>query len=135
MKKRYLLDTCAAIDLILWPQGPVSQRIAEVGVSACAITDITLYELYCGAYASRDRAQNVALVGRLEEWLPILPSRDAYQEAARQRSELKRRGEMIEDFDLLIGSTAICNGRILITGNGSHMGRLSGLVLEDWMKE
>ena len=40
--------------------------------------------------------------------------------------------ELIEDIDILIGSTAIFEGRILVTGNVNHMNRLEGIMLEDW---
>ena len=121
MRKRYLLDTCAVVDLIRTSDGPVSRTLNEVGIDACAITDITLYELFCGAYVSRNTEANVELVSEIGEWLSVIPSRMAYQEAARKRSELKTQGQTIEDFDLLIGCTAISDGRVLVTGNVGHM--------------
>jgi len=39
---------------------------------------------------------------------------------------------MLDDFDLLIGSTAIFNDLILVTKNVSDFDRLDGIVIEDW---
>ncbi|SDW90631.1 tRNA(fMet)-specific endonuclease VapC [Hydrobacter penzbergensis] len=39
---------------------------------------------------------------------------------------------MLDDFDLLIGATAIANDLVLATRNTSDFDRLKGIVLEDW---
>ena len=47
----YLLDTCICIALI--KQDPaVVEQIRRVGVSECKISDLTIGELYFGAYKS-----------------------------------------------------------------------------------
>lgn len=38
----------------------------------------------------------------------------------------------IEDFDLLIGATAVTNDLTLVTNNVKHMNRINGIRLEDW---
>ena len=42
--------------------------------------------------------------------------------------------EQIEDFDLLIASTAIANNSILVSENLKHMGRIQGIRLENWVE-
>jgi tRNA(fMet)-specific endonuclease VapC len=39
---------------------------------------------------------------------------------------------LIDDFDILIGSTAIANDMIMVTNNVSHLGRLDNITIEDW---
>lgn len=39
---------------------------------------------------------------------------------------------MLDDFDLLIGTTAIFNNLTLVTKNVSDFDRLNGIVIEDW---
>lgn len=39
---------------------------------------------------------------------------------------------MVDDFDLLIGATAIYNDLILVTKNRKHLERLNGITIEDW---
>lgn len=131
--QRFLLDTNAVIDILREPQGTVAQRLLENGgISLCAISDITLYELYAGAYASRHVEKNLASVDKLTEWLQVIPSSQAYKEAARQKVELITCGQIIEVIDLLIGCTAIVTGRVLVTSNQKHLGRLQGIEIADW---
>lgn len=39
---------------------------------------------------------------------------------------------MLDDFDLLIGSTTIFNNLTLVTKNVSDFDRMDGIVIEDW---
>jgi tRNA(fMet)-specific endonuclease VapC len=41
-------------------------------------------------------------------------------------------GQIIDDFDLLIGVSSIANDLILVTNNESHLGRISKIKLENW---
>lgn len=45
---------------------------------------------------------------------------------------LERRGTRLEDFDIAIAAHARARGGILVTSNVDHMGRISGLDIEDW---
>ena len=45
------------------------------------------------------------------------------------KARLKRNGNLIPDNDLFIGSTAIGNGMIMVTGNTKHFKRLEGIQL------
>ena len=129
----FLLDTNAVVEILRNPQGMVARRLMENGgVSYCAISDITLYELYAGAYASQYIEKNVAAVDRLNEWLQVIPTSLAYKEAAKQKVSLRAVGQMIEVIDLLIGCTAIVTGRILVSSNLKHLGRLQGIQITDW---
>ena len=131
--QQFLLDTNAIIEIMRNPQGMVARRLMENGgVSYCAITDITLYELYAGAYASKHVDKNVAAVDRLTDWIQVIPSAQAYKEAARQKIALRAGGQIIEVIDILIGCTAIVSKRILVISNLKHLGRLQGIQITDW---
>ena len=131
--RQFLLDTNAVIDIMRNPQGMVARRLIENGgVDNCAISDITLYELYTGAYVSQFIRKNIAAVERLTDWLSVLPSSQAFKEAARQKVALQAQGQIIEDVDILIGSTAIVSKRTLVTSNSKHLGRLEGIKITDW---
>ena len=128
---RYLLDTNAVVDL-LRGKDTVRNKMRKVGIDRIAIADLTVYELYCGAYFSDNKESNLATIKQLIQQIAIIPSSEAYEEAAFQKLLLKKRGELIEDIDIMIGSTAIFEGCTLVTGNVSHMQRLDGILLEDW---
>ena len=40
---------------------------------------------------------------------------------------------MIDDFDLLIGATALKHGMVLVTENVKHLSRVPGITLENWI--
>lgn len=63
------------------------------------------------------------------EVLPISPSIVLF---AKEKARLKRVGQPIDNFDLLIGATAIHHDLTLVTNNTKHFQRLEGIRLEDW---
>jgi tRNA(fMet)-specific endonuclease VapC len=46
---------------------------------------------------------------------------------------LRKKGTMISDFDLFIGSTAIANELIMVTENVKEFERISGITIENWV--
>jgi tRNA(fMet)-specific endonuclease VapC len=40
---------------------------------------------------------------------------------------------MVEDFDLLIGSTAVQGGFTMVTENTRHFQNIEGIQLENWV--
>jgi tRNA(fMet)-specific endonuclease VapC len=64
--------------------------------------------------------------------LPIFNSLDLY---AIEKAKLRRKGQPIDDFDLLIGVSSIANGMIMVTNNESHFERISDIKIENWTKE
>ncbi len=61
--------------------------------------------------------------------IPIFPSLDIY---AKEKARLKTKGKILDDFDLLIGATAIFNKLTLVTKNVSDFVRLVDIDIEDW---
>jgi len=64
----------------------------------------------------------------------VLPILNAIETFAKEKSRLRKTGNMIDDFDLLIGATAIANNMILVTENEKHLSRLSGIQIENWIE-
>ena len=52
---------------------------------------------------------------------------------AKEKVRLRRKGEMISDFDLLIGSTAVANDLIMVTENIRAFNRFDGIKIENWI--
>lgn len=131
-RKIYLLDTCVCIAL-LKKSPSVIQRIREVGTSNCRISDITLAELYFGAFKSgkEKHFNDVHEISKLFEKCPIKYTRK-YGEI---RWELEKQGLRIGDMDMFIAATALEEDFILVTGNIKHFNRVSGLKIENWMTE
>ena len=64
--------------------------------------------------------------------ITIYPFSDSSESYVRNKAKLIVTGKRIEDFDLIIASTAQAHGLTLVTGNISHMSRIDGLEIEDW---
>ena len=127
---KYLLDTCTCIALIK-KKPNVVKHIQEVGIYDCKISDITLAELYFGAYKSGrgEHFDDVVEIMNLFEQYPI----KALKEYGRLRDHLEREGRKIGDMDLFIAATALEEDLVVVTGNGQHFNRIPGLKVENWM--
>ena len=49
-----------------------------------------------------------------------------------EKVRMKNNGNLIEDFDLLIGILARENNLIVVTHNTKHFCRIENLKIEDW---
>ena len=127
----YLLDTCICVAL-LKKSPSVIQRLREVGTHNCKISDITLAELYFGAFKSgkEKHFNDVSEISKLFEKYPIQYIRK-YGEI---RWELEKQGLRIGDMDMFIAATALEEDLILVTGNVKHFERIPGLKVENWME-
>ena len=45
---------------------------------------------------------------------------------------LEKAGNMIEDFDLMIGTTGVTGNLVVVTHNIKHFNRIEGIEYEDW---
>lgn len=127
----YLLDTNVCV-LLLRGKLEIRSQLLAVGVMNCFISEITVAELYFGAAKSQSPTE----VQRTQAFVAsaqVLPITSALATYAQQRWRLQQLGQPIDDFDLLIGSTAIINGLVMVTNNTKHFARLP-LQLADWMK-
>ena len=131
--KKYLLDTNICIYHIKGLYD-IDKKIEEVGIESCFLSEITIAELKFGVENSENKEKNKEEVEKfikLFQVIPISPCLDTY---AAEKAKLKKQGNLIDDFDLLIGCTAIANDFILVTRNVKHFERLSSIKLENWAK-
>jgi len=49
------------------------------------------------------------------------------------KASLEKSGNIIDDMDLLIASTALTHNLVLVTNNEKHFNRISGLETENWL--
>ncbi len=109
-------------------------KILKVGAENCFISEITLAELKFGVENSQAKEKNAAALANFLTGviiIPVFPSLDIY---AKEKARLRKAGQPVDDFDLLIGATAISNGLTLVTNNVDHLGRMEGIKIEDWTK-
>jgi tRNA(fMet)-specific endonuclease VapC len=128
---RYLLDTNAIVDVLRAPGSDVEARLRTLEPSDVGVSAVVLHELYYGAYRSRRRDANLALVEEVGLAVVDLTREDA-REAGRIRAELAGDGTPIGPFDVLIAGQAVARGLTLVSHNLRELARVDGLRLEDW---
>ena len=63
----------------------------------------------------------------------ILGVDDVIPTYAREKARLRKIGTPIDDFDLMIGATALFHDFVLVTENVKHLGRIQGVEIENWI--
>jgi len=129
--RKYLLDTNICI-YFLKGQYNIDEKIKSVGVENCFISDITVAELKFGAENSKQKAKNRKVIENFIDSIQILPIITCLDTYAKEKSRLRKTGMIIDEFDLLIGSSAIENHMVLVTRNTKHFERLRNLEIENW---
>ena len=130
--RQYLLDTNICI-WFLKNRCHVREAIIKADPDNCFISEITIAELYYGACKSsrkEERLKDVEFVMKHFKVLPIFPALPLFGDI---RAELESKGLRIDDFDLLIGATAIANDLIVVSDNIKHLGRLPNIRVENWV--
>lgn len=130
---KYLLDTDTCIFFLKNKFG-IGKRVQEVGIDNCYLSEITIAELKFGAVKSANFKKHSNEVQKLEILFSILPIYDSLDEYANERVRLQKQGNLIPNFDLLIGVTATVNNLILVTNNEKHMNRINNVQIENWTK-
>ena len=131
---QYLLDTNICV-FFLRGKFNLDQAIKEKGRENCFISEITVLELRYGAENSDDPVKSHKSVDDFLNGLSIIPMFGSIRLYAKEKVRLRRIGKLIHDeFDLLIGVTAIDNKLTLVTDNLKDFGRLDGIKIETWYK-
>jgi len=127
----YLLDTDICI-AYLKGKFSLNDKVKSVGYENCFISEITIAELYFGIEKSENHKKHGLDVIKIEQLFTTLPIFSCFKKYAKERYRLQKLGILIPDFDLLIGSTAIENSFVMVTGNEKHFKRIDGINIENW---
>jgi tRNA(fMet)-specific endonuclease VapC len=132
--EKYLLDTDISV-FYLRGKYNVNQKLKEIiGYDNCFISEITLAELKYGAELSEKTDENLRSVNEFANKIGVLPIFNSLDLYAKEKARLRKIGNIIDDFDLLIGCSAIKNGLILVTNNENHFERIKNIKIENWIK-
>ena len=128
----YLLDTDVSINFM---RGSIEivRKIKEIGTAYFRLSEITVAELKYGAAKSNRPEYNRKEVDSFIAKFKVVSIRRALDVFASERTRLEKLGQRLDDFDLLVGATAIYYDFILVTNNIKHLGRMKNLTVENWM--
>jgi tRNA(fMet)-specific endonuclease VapC len=123
----YLVDTDWIIDHFNRVEG-TTQKLKELRPAGIAMSVISLAELYEGVIYSRDPSRSQQALDTFLQEIPVLGVDEEICKAfGRERGRLRQQRKTVSDFDLLIASTCLCNGLILLTNNRRHYEMIEGL--------
>ncbi len=125
----YLVDSDWVAD---WLHGrpDTVQLLTTLSSAGLAISLVTDGEIYEGIYFARDPLRSEQAFRQFLRSVDVLPlTRPIMRRFARIRGDLRRRGQIIGDPDLLIAATALQHDRTLLTRNLRHFQRIPELKL------
>jgi predicted nucleic acid-binding protein len=126
----FLLDT----DWIVhWLKGKkrIIDKIETYRKSGLSVSIISVAELYEGIYGSNHPEDDEQILKDFLRGVTLLEvSEDVCKKFGELRNGLRRKGELIGNFDLLIASTALINNLTILSDNVEHYKRIKGLKFE-----
>ena len=131
----YLLDTDTFI-FLLKHHPLVEAKVRAVGIGRLALSAVSVAEVSHGAYYSANPSASLTATRGLIAQLAVITLDQVIADKFGEiKADLRRQGQILADFDLLIGATALVARRILVTNNTKHFQRLGayGLAIENWL--
>ncbi len=125
----YLIDTDWVIDYLKGVEraGQLLDPLVGDGIS---ISLITYGEIFEGIYYGRNSERHEQAFRAFLQGASILPlSENSMERFARIRGDLRAKGQLIGDVDLLIAATALEHDITLLTQNLRHFSRIPDLKL------
>jgi len=128
----YLLDTDTLVYFLKGNESVVDNFKACMDAPK-AISVVTYGELIYGCRKSERAAENLAKVHRLAELYPIIDiTRSVMDSFGEIKAQLSTAGTSVDDFDLLIGCTALALNYTVVTNNTKHYEKIPGLKVVNW---
>lgn len=109
------------------------EQLQRVGWDNCCISEMTIAELLYGAECSNEVEETKKEVISFCADIEVIPVGLALSEYAYQKAKLRKKGTLIDDLDLLIGSTAVATDCVLVTENVKHLNRIENIQIENWI--
>lgn len=128
----YLLDTDTLI-YFLKGNASVVDHFKRSRNTPKAISVVSYGELLYGCHKSQRMHENLAKVRHLAELYPVLEvTRPVMECFGELKASLSSAGTLVDDFDLLIGCTALTMNYSIVTNNIKHYQKIPGLNVINW---
>jgi predicted nucleic acid-binding protein len=126
---RYLIDSDYVADYLV-AKPHTTELLPTLAQEGIGISLITVGEIYEGIYYGRDPQKTEEVFLRFMRIArPLALTSKIIQQFAQIRGALRRKGQIIGNFDILIAATAICHHLTLVTRNTKDYERIPGLQL------
>ena len=133
---RFCLDTCVVIDILkgIIKNKKLLESISKPQLLICT-TPINLNELYRGAFISSNPKESYKLIEDLirETDIHLLEyNKKACELYGKIYADLRKKGKLTQDADLIIACIATTHDATLITSNTKHFKDIKGIQLIKW---
>jgi len=107
--------------------------IRQKGLDNCFISELTVFELKYRAENSTNPKKSHQAVDKFVKGLTVIPIYGIVNQYAETKVYLRKNGTPLHDeFDLIIGVTALANDLTLVTDNTKDFKFIKNLKLENW---
>jgi len=130
----YILDT-NIITAYLKGNQKVSDKLTAIELNGeeILINGISYYEIKRGLIAKDAKKQLSKFECMCERFgLMCMGNKDIFDGAAEMYADLQKRGELLNDADILIASMAKFRNSILVSDD-AHFSRIKGVKTENWL--
>jgi predicted nucleic acid-binding protein len=121
--------------LIYWSKGmpTVVRNIVEHGTRSLSASILSRAEPYYGAHRSQYVDKNIESIKKLTKEMKFISINENIEDLfGKHKANLRKDGNLIEDFDLMIAATALSHNYTLVTNNEQHFKRITELKIENW---
>ncbi|MDR0683314.1 MAG: PIN domain-containing protein [Dysgonamonadaceae bacterium] len=132
---QYILDTNICVFFL---RGKInfSEFVEGKWRESCCISEITVLELRFGAENSNNPSKHHEAVSEFLRDLTVFPVSKCATVYAKEKTNFRKAGKPVNDeFDLIIGASAIANNLTLVTDNVKHFKDLENIKIENWYKK
>ena len=125
MENTICLDTDFLVDFLRKKEDTIKWIKENEEEYHLSTTIINVFELYCGAYKSSQKENNLKTIEELLNKLDILEiTKEIAKIAGEQAAILEKEGNMLEFRDILIAAIALSNNYLLKTNSESPHSKL-----------
>ena len=131
---KYLVDTDWIIDHLNGIEA-VTRKLEKLAASGICTSIISVAELYEGVYGSKNYEASLDALETFLEGITVLSiDQETSKLFGRERNKLRKQGNIIGDFDLLIASVCLRHNLTLLTNNKNHFERIDALKIVSLVK-
>ncbi|MCF6241121.1 MAG: type II toxin-antitoxin system VapC family toxin [Bacteroidales bacterium] len=91
-------------------------------------------ELKFGVENSQNKEKNRIVLENFIKWIKIIPIFNSLDFYASEKARLRKKGNIVDDFDLLIGACAVSYNLVFVTNNIKHFKNIKNIQIENWTK-